>query len=576
MAENAAREPQAKHTAPRDDTSRTDGRRRRKRRRPRRATPAPVDVAKRALEAAAAEQESPPLGRLAEEPLTPQEAATMRRHLKFLREHRRVLNLKVNAQEDLLLNERRPPTHRGVCQHLLAKVDRKRVFSAAERLEAESATRLVEGVLRICPDIDYALLYLDCVRRTGARAQAVAALSEALEHLDFEQVSQGQMHRVLDLIVELFNDQQRPQVLLGLFEGRAFRQAFDQNAAELPDSLAKLVVPLRAAQGVALHDKPNRYGAERLREGIRLLLRGSETALLRYGAPIRQRLLELGAQSYGRGDRVSARSLHALLDSFRDDEHIHRSLGIELARAHVTAAEEESAKKLLEELQRAHPSFPLPSRWLEILAAPRVGAVAVPEPHPDKPTQSHRRHKGGHRRRRAGVQLAGMRPVWVFAAPSSEPPAETLTTAVLAELCIPGVAPVVAEGMLDDHPFYAVTAPGVPLDSALDRKGGATRVGALRVCSDLVAILAAVARAEVALPDADLHRFDLDCNGRTWLVDLSGARQSADSGELLAQARAACRAIVNTARRFVPPNDLPAKLDEPSSFAALLRLVEPR
>src|SRR5688500_15822595 len=61
-------------------------------------------------------------------PLTPQEAARMKEHFRFLREHRHTLKLRVNATEDLLLNGSREPTHRGVCQHLLDKVERARVL----------------------------------------------------------------------------------------------------------------------------------------------------------------------------------------------------------------------------------------------------------------------------------------------------------------------------------------------------------------------------------------------------------------------------------------------------------------
>ncbi|MEE8201438.1 MAG: hypothetical protein V3R29_09755, partial [Candidatus Acidoferrales bacterium] len=60
--------------------------------------------------------------------------AALREHFRFLRENRKELRLKVNAAEDLLLNGVREPTHRGVCQHLLGKVERGAVLSAAERL----------------------------------------------------------------------------------------------------------------------------------------------------------------------------------------------------------------------------------------------------------------------------------------------------------------------------------------------------------------------------------------------------------------------------------------------------------
>jgi hypothetical protein len=151
------------------------GNRRRRRRKPRRDEPrrpeTPAEIVARAAEA------KPLLdGKAIEEPLTPDELAELRQQLRFLREHRKVLHLRVNAQEDLLLNEVRQPTRRGVCLHLLNKVDRAQVFSAAERLDPAAATRLAEGVLRISPGVDYLLLYLDCVRRSQSGREAVRAL----------------------------------------------------------------------------------------------------------------------------------------------------------------------------------------------------------------------------------------------------------------------------------------------------------------------------------------------------------------------------------------------------------------
>src|SRR6185503_5214921 len=138
-------------------------------------------------------------------------------------------------------------------------------------LEPAQATRLCEGVLRISPNIDYLLLYLDSVRRSASQEQAVAALAEALERIDFIELSQGQMRRVLDLIVELFDARQLPQMLLALLEGNAFRKAFDASVAQLPEALATIVVPLRAVQAVVLHAERNRFGVDMLERGVELL-----------------------------------------------------------------------------------------------------------------------------------------------------------------------------------------------------------------------------------------------------------------------------------------------------------------
>jgi hypothetical protein len=58
----------------------------------------------------------------------------MKEHFKFLRQHRKLLKLRLNATEDLLLNGVKDPVHRGVCQHLLAKVEKDRVLQVCELL----------------------------------------------------------------------------------------------------------------------------------------------------------------------------------------------------------------------------------------------------------------------------------------------------------------------------------------------------------------------------------------------------------------------------------------------------------
>jgi hypothetical protein len=58
----------------------------------------------RAARVLSKQTEAVDLDKNADEPLTTQEAAVLRDHFRFLRENRKELRLKVNANEDLLLN----------------------------------------------------------------------------------------------------------------------------------------------------------------------------------------------------------------------------------------------------------------------------------------------------------------------------------------------------------------------------------------------------------------------------------------------------------------------------------------
>jgi len=78
----------------------------------------------------------PEVSRLAEprsEALDAAEVAEMKQHLAFLRRYKDILRLKLNAAEDLLVNGQREPTDRGVCRHLLGKVERSVVEAAVAR-----------------------------------------------------------------------------------------------------------------------------------------------------------------------------------------------------------------------------------------------------------------------------------------------------------------------------------------------------------------------------------------------------------------------------------------------------------
>ena len=130
------------------------------------------------------------------------EVARMKVTLRFLREHRHTLKLKVNAAEDLLLNGRREPTHRGLCQHLLSKLDRTRVLQAAAHMPPAQATEFLAGIVRFAPEVPYLLEFLRSVKASEHPRQAAAALTQALERVDFAETSSAQMRRSFPELVE--------------------------------------------------------------------------------------------------------------------------------------------------------------------------------------------------------------------------------------------------------------------------------------------------------------------------------------------------------------------------------------
>jgi hypothetical protein len=151
-----------------------------------------------------------------EEPLTAREVEELRENFAFLRKYRKLLRLKLNATEDLMVNGARDPSHRGVCMHLLRKVDHSAILSALDRLDSPDAKiKLLEGAVRFSSDVTLLLTYLEQLGRVQRRDDAAVALSAGLERIDFAAASAAQMRRVLDLIVSVFDERERPGLLLG-------------------------------------------------------------------------------------------------------------------------------------------------------------------------------------------------------------------------------------------------------------------------------------------------------------------------------------------------------------------------
>jgi len=549
---------------PGDERPRGDGRKRGRRRRGGPKTPdsaaqvlsrkpKPVDLSKEDVE----------------EPLTPREVAALREHFRFLRDNRKELRLKVNAAEDLLLNGDRKPTHRGVCQHLLDKVERGAVLSASERLAPAAAAELLAGVIRFSTDIEYVLLFLEKIRLSSPPAEATAALSQGLQRIDFDKVSAAQMRRVLDLFTELFDEQQQPSLLLGMLESQSFRDAFDRSISGLPESLSHLVLPLRAAQATVLHGKQNPFDSETLREGVHLLMDVSDRTLQRHPRDVRQRLFLFGLQACCAPDHRLHRELRVLLGSFPSSDRQKAELGLSLVQHFMVSDQEVGARAILQELTSEYPDFAVPGTWLEFMDGERLGRVALL----DEPAGL--KDALGHHTRRAGVCLETMRPGWIQLGNPEHMATHEVVAGLLNELCTPGVAPLLASGTAPTgEPYFFVASSGQGLEPALAE--GLKLGSALRLCLDGVRILGALATAGVQLPDAAAKRFTRETDGALLLTDLAGANRveaEAAGAAHLELARQFCRYVLGKARDYIAPRDVVEAIPAAQSFAELAQAL---
>jgi hypothetical protein len=487
---------------------------------------------------AEARPERPLVAAPSDAPLTPQEVARMKEHFRFLREHRHALKLRVNAAEDLLLNGSREPTHRGVCRHLLEKVERARVLAVSERLPAAEATRFLAGVLRFAPELPYVIRFLECVRASASQEQAAAALNHALRHLDFAETSAAQVRQILLLIVEVFPPREMPVLLLSLLAGAPFREALDRSAEALPASLAEMVLPLRAARAALFRDGRlggeqgelgQRHGVEDLERGVLLLLEGARESLLELEPGQRRRLFELGCEAL-RGTRAPAdQAVERLADLMRslpfsnEGERlgaVRRFIGVLLA-----ADQPARARALLDEEIRKHADAPF-ARWRKLLDAPRVGSVALEPPEgrhgrgeresaaPGELLPPGRWYRGWHVPTQTAVRLR-------YGEAADEPRFVALVE-LWQRVLVPGVERIVEHGG-GERPYLAMKSAGRSLARALGEPRGIDTATYRDWCLEACQLLASLSRSGVVLPDAAPNRFSVDPAARLWLVDPWGA-----------------------------------------------------
>ncbi len=543
--------------------------------------PSPVNVLSRA------QPERPVDAATVDIPLTPQEAARMKEHFRFLREHRDTLKLRVNAAEDLLLNGRREPTHRGVCQHLLAKVERARVLAVSERLPPAEATRFLTGILRFAPELPYVLRFLACVKASASGEQAAAALSYALRHVNFDETSAAQLRQVLTLIVEVFPAREMPLLFLSLLSGAAFREALDRSADALPESLAEMVLPLRAARAALFReDQPRgergasaRQTAPDLERGVLLLLRGATAGLVELDAPQRRRLFELGCDALGRADSSAAQAverLAALLASLSFANDGERTNAVrQLIGAALAANQAARARSLLDDELRKRPNAAPFAQWRKLLDAPRLGAIAFEPPEGRGEQRERKNELPPPGRWYRGFHVPTQTLVRIRHGEAADEARVVEVVRLWQAALVPGVARVIDHGG-GERPYLALPVFGRNLARALDdsRTDAATcRAWALEACQ----LLAALARFGLELPDAGPDRFSVDQAGRLWLVDPLGIEARAPDVAERAHAllaRDLLEAILDAARTSPLSSAARESLRSAETFERIVELLE--
>jgi hypothetical protein len=483
---------------------------RRRRRRSGGADPQPQNPAR--LVKTSLEIESAPATTIVDRPLTSAEIAEVKQHFRFLRDHRKNLKLKLNAQEDLLLNGAREPTSRGICHHLLSKVDYSRVVAVTARLAPTDRPSFVAGVLRFKNELPLLLLYLESLKDSGHKG-AVAALESALDALDFGSVSEGQMRRVLELVVESFDSAGRATLLFGLLQSSTFRNAFDDSLSKLPDALSELLAPLRAVHAAVIMNSPSPAGSTELARGLCLLLDAGLPGFERRSVSNRLRFLELALTEHPGSFSEHTRGIERLLDGL--DPAAPRTEALEqtyLSGLLHRGNDQRAAARLKRRLERV-PADGVARALLQAVEAPRVGRVALLAPKRQSPAPAELL---------PGYCLVTQRPVWVRLGTTDDRHDMVELSALLRSLVVPGV--VRARPPAPDSPPFTIAPRAGTLLRAQSLKH--PNPGAA-ISQQLLELIACLASTGIRLPDADLMRFELEGRDRLRLLNAWGAERVA-------------------------------------------------
>jgi hypothetical protein len=308
--------------------------------------------------------------------------------------------------------------------------------------------------------------------------------------------------------------------------------------------------------------------AQAVKAGVQLLFDVNPLSLVELGETIRRRLFQLGCDVLRSGAPIRTESLEKVLASLSFSPPSEQlSATVSLVAAMLASGEESAAKKLIDRVRKSDDTGSQLARWRMSLDAPRIGKVALD-------SRSNRDMPGINRWAR-GWHVPTQSLVLVRQGELGDHPIYTELAKQWCRLLVPGVARVVDfSNDATKRPYVAVELPGTPWSRELHGGGRIDERLRRRWASEVCALLAALAHQGAALPDIDSSRFNMDQDGRLWLVDLWGLKCATPDDALTQHselARKLCARLVNLAPTY---SVTAAMLEELERETPLLRIVE--
>jgi hypothetical protein len=451
----------------------------------------------------------------------------MKINLSFIRQHRKAMRINVNAAEDLLVNGAREPEDRGLCLHLLSKVDHTAVQRALERTsDPVGRVRLLAGAVRATDDAGVLLLYLEALSDGASRKAAAGAFSLGANRIDWTALSDARLERLLALLVEVFTDEhERASALFSLLHTKSFRALLESHTPS--DALRTDLQPLLAVYEVVMEGKENRFGRPALERGASMLLTAPEEILVGYPEPIRLRLLESATRQMGSqqaADRAAGVLLQSLPHKGEDFRRLTLARAAELLGVHADAR----ARWHLDQLRKEQPDCAAAKEMLASLKAKRLGRVALGWPK-DWERRGGASEESGVLRR--GYWIDHAHRVWLRVGKAASAEQFNDEAKIHDGLALPGLLPILIRGEAEDgRPWLALPARGRPAEAVLGDRP--PRVAdAMAYASLGLSLLITLEQLGFRLPDARLRRFLIDRDGGLLLADLSGITRTEDGAE---------------------------------------------
>lgn len=518
------------------DPKTSDRKKPRRRRRKRTRATAPLE-AKAVLD----------LSRPSDEQLSREEVEEAVAHLRFLKRFKRALRLSLNATEDLLVNGVKPPAERGVVKHLFGKVDRQVIDQALARapLSTDQALRadFLAGIVRLHPTHATLLAYLDAVRQTADRRDAIRAFALTVERMRFDTASSAELAQTVALVARAFDGADRIRAYLGLLASDTFRAAWANARAEVDAGIVKAFAPLEAAYAVVAQGAvvPEEAAKRRLvADGLTTWLDAPPATLASYPAPLRT---QLARAALDHASDAPSDNLVRLIGSIDADDPAFKDTAMRFASRLARTGDAKRAAKVLKPVAEKHPKDRRLQQVAEAMTWPFVGPLAI-EP--------------GRGRLRRAYALNSGHFGWARTAPAKDAARLAAETRLNLDLLVPGVATVLEHGLGDDGTAFVFSiADGYPL--AEERR--APRLDRALARADLaVRTMRTLSAFGIELPDVDPRRF-LVSRDSVLLVDLEGARASDPTRAALANApHAQAIAVALCSDGDALRSDLPAPL----------------